>query len=303
MGGLDAAIPHLKAPCLHCLKENIMSKQTHELLARCSLSDVVYYLKGVLLQLKKHYGLSQTRVRQTVPYSTSSINLSKLTNHQDYYGQCQLHSLAFLKAIIAHFRIQVHENKEGRLEFHIPPVQAAHHYVYYFWTRKERLGKALFEVAEDGSKAQLGFVDQSGQELFSYEEGSVRIGPRNLFIHFKLQGAESFIVLHKPQVQSFNQPYLMGTYTAARISDFTPVAGMVLLEHQPDHKAAIHRLQDSSDDALLEQALHWARLESPTEKLFSIPKQAFPSLHARNWEKMRREIAQSVAQELREGLG
>lgn len=279
-----------------------MSKQPYELLEESSLSDVVCYLQTILQELKKCYGLSRTRVREIVPYPTSSINLSKLTNHHDYYSQCKLHSLAFLKATISHFRIQFYLNTDDCLEFHIPPVQAAHHYVYYFWKREECLGKALFEITEDGSQAQLGFVDKRGAELFSYEAGQIRIGPRNLFIHFKLQGSESFIVLHKPQVQSFKQPYLMGTYTAARITDFAPVAGMVLLEHQPNHKAAVARLAEQQDDALLEEALRWARLESPAQKLFTIPQQSFPTFHAQNWEKMRREIAQSVAQELRGGL-
>lgn len=267
---------------------------------RLSVNQCSQALAQVFSALKKEQDISQKRIKELVPFSHSTVNLSKISSYKAYPSACRKHSRAYLKAIVQHFRLDL-SWEAGELDISIPPVQAAYHYLYYYWNRYDQLKRALLEISETGKEAQLGFFESQGP-LLRYQKGKVRHTEHNIFIQFSDEKTESFIVLYKPQSDFPKERFLMGTYSAARLADKAPIAGAILLEQQPDFETAKQQLAQQVDLSVFTRALRWAHIETPTEQLFQVPEETLPSINAQNWERMCAELADAVVQRMHKGL-
>lgn len=274
-------------------------KNLEEQLNNLSTNACSEALSEIFERLKKEQQLSQKRIKELVPYHHKAVNLSKISSYRAYPGSCQKHSRAYLKAVMEHFRIEISLEGE-RLCFEIPPAQAAYHYVYYYWRRSHKLGRALVEISKTGREAKMCLFDEHGVLFSDYGKGTIRHSQNNIFIHFTRDDTESMIVLHKPHPNFFQEDFLMGTYTAARRLDAAPIAGAVLLEKQPNLESAKKRLLDSSEEASIIQVLRWTHINTPAEHIYKVPSKSVAKPNAQNWERMRQELADTVVQRLSE---
>lgn len=275
-------------------------KNRENLLDDLSINGCSEALGEIFQQLKSEQGLSQKRIKELVPYHHKSVNLSKISSYRAYPGACQKHSRGYLEAVIEHFRLEV-ALEAGTLRFKIPPTRAAYHYVYYYWRRRNKLGKALLQISETGKEAGMYFFDRAGELLLKYGKGTVRYTHNNIFIHFVRQETESLLVLHKPYSNFAQERFLMGTYTAARILDHAPVAGAVLLEKQPSFAAAKQQIVDTlKEEELITRVLRWAHITTPTEQIYKVPSQSVAKPNADNWEQMRQDLAETIVKRLSE---